>query len=99
MNWLSRLFNPDAYDQGHRDGYQEGYKEGQAWGHDHGACEHTHPFDDALKAFGFAITVCVHCGRSFDPWIVNGDVARHTDLPIGSLVADYCISCGYPDCD
>ena len=41
MKWLKRLFGPGAYDQG----FKEGYKEGQDWGHEHGACEHTHPFD------------------------------------------------------
>ncbi|KKM72727.1 hypothetical protein LCGC14_1417530 [marine sediment metagenome] len=52
MKWLSRLFNPSAYDQGHQDGFKEGYKEGQDWGHDHGACEHTHPFQETLAVLG-----------------------------------------------
>ncbi len=52
MKWLSELFNPGVYDQGHKDGYKEGYKEGQDWGHEHGACEHTHPFEEALAALG-----------------------------------------------
>ena len=47
MKWLRRLFNPSAYDQGHQDGFMEGFKEGQDWGHDHGACEHTHPLEEA----------------------------------------------------
>ncbi|KKK55787.1 hypothetical protein LCGC14_3071070, partial [marine sediment metagenome] len=41
MKWVSRLLNPGAYDQG----FKEGYKEGQDWGHEHGACEHTHPLE------------------------------------------------------
>ena len=50
--WLTRLFDPSAYDQGHKDGFIEGYKEGQDWGHEHGACEHSHPFEEALAALG-----------------------------------------------
>ena len=52
MWWLKRLFGPSAYDQGHQDGFKEGYKEGQDWGHEHGACEHSHPFEEALAALG-----------------------------------------------
>lgn len=46
MKWLKRLFGPSAYNQGHFDGFKEGFTEGQDWGHAHGACEHTHPFED-----------------------------------------------------
>ncbi len=52
MKWLKRLFGSSAYDQGHQDGFKEGYKEGQDWVHDHDACEHTHPFEEALAALG-----------------------------------------------
>ncbi len=99
MKWLKRLFGLSAYDQGHRDGYQEGYKEGQDWGHEHGACEHAHPFDDALKVSGFKITVCVHCNRPFTPWVVSKNAAWRSNLTEGSLISDRCIACGYPDCD
>ena len=46
--WPLRFLSAGAYDQGH----QDGFKEGQDWGHDHGACEHTHPFDGALSTMG-----------------------------------------------
>lgn len=52
MKWLTRLLGSSAYDQGHQDGFMEGYKEGQEDGHTHGACEHTHPFEEALAALG-----------------------------------------------
>ncbi|KKL93405.1 hypothetical protein LCGC14_1875010 [marine sediment metagenome] len=57
-------------------------------------------YDTAWSAFrDEKLPVCTHCGRPFDPWVVNKDVAYHTDLPVGSLVVDCCIACGYPDCD
>ena len=46
MKWLKRFLGSSAYDQGHQDGYKEGYKEGQDWGHEHGACKHSHPFEE-----------------------------------------------------
>lgn len=59
MKWLKRFLGrcvampcPRAYDQGHQDGFKEGYVEGQQWGHEHGACEHTHPFEDAIEGIG-----------------------------------------------
>ena len=52
MKWLIRLLFPGAYDQGHQDGFKEGYREGQVWGHEHGQCEHSHPFDGAMRALG-----------------------------------------------
>ena len=55
--WLKRVLGPSAYDQGHQDGFKEGYKEGQDWGHEHGACEHTHPFEEAKVALGAASEV------------------------------------------
>ncbi len=45
MKWLKRLFGPSAYDQGH----QDGFKEGQDWGHEHGACKHSHPLEEAER--------------------------------------------------
>ena len=50
MKWLVRFLFPGAYDQGHQDGFKEGYNVGQGWGHDHGACEHSHPYAGALGA-------------------------------------------------
>ena len=50
--WVKQILNPTAYDQGHQDGFAEGYEEGQQWGHDHGACYHTHPFEEAKAALG-----------------------------------------------
>ena len=47
--WLLRFLSAGAHDQGHQDGFKEGYKEGQDWGHEHGACEHTHPIEEAKK--------------------------------------------------
>ena len=52
MKWLLEFFNPSAYDHGYRAGFDKGYKEGQDWGHDHDACEHTHPFEEAKAALG-----------------------------------------------
>ena len=52
MKWLFEFFSPNAYDQGYRAGFKKGVQEGQDWGHEHGACEHTHPFDGALAALG-----------------------------------------------
>ena len=50
--WPLRFLSAGAYDQGHQDGFKEGYKEGQDWGHEHGACEHTHPIEEALAMLG-----------------------------------------------
>ncbi len=50
--WPLRFFSALAYDQGNRDGYVDGLREGKDWGHDHGACAHSHPFDGALSALG-----------------------------------------------
>ncbi len=55
MRWLIRLLFPSAYDQGHQDGFREGYREGQVWGHEHGLCEHSHPFDGAMRALGLKV--------------------------------------------
>ncbi|KKL26497.1 hypothetical protein LCGC14_2394720 [marine sediment metagenome] len=53
MKWLKCLFGPSAYNQGYLGGFKEGLLEGKELGHEHGACEHTHPFDDALRLSGF----------------------------------------------
>ena len=59
MNWL-RGFWGNAYsfwaDLGtplYDQGYKDGYREGQDDGHEHGACEHTHPFDEALRSVAY----------------------------------------------
>lgn len=46
--WLPWPLGQKIYDKG----YADGYKEGQDWGHEHDACEHTHPFDGALAMLG-----------------------------------------------
>ncbi len=58
MKWLQGFINnirvswarlaESHYDQGYKDGYKEGQKDGHA----HGVCEHTHPFQDTLRALG-----------------------------------------------
>ena len=58
MKWLKGFINnirvawvglaESHYDQG----YLDGYTEGQEDGHAHGACKHTHPFHDTLRALG-----------------------------------------------